>query len=78
MFIRKTLLRNIATTPTTTIIVVIRDRTVTIRTNECSLRLIIAMASQTTNTGIITVAVVTTVFRYFYTPPFFKFLETKQ
>lgn len=55
-------------TASTTTITVIRDRTVTTRTNKGGR--IITVTSQTTNTGRSTVAVVTTIFGYFYTPPF--------
>lgn len=70
MFVWKTLFGNIATTPTIIIIIIVRDTAISIRTDKCSALLSTAMASQTTNTGIATVAVITTVFRYFYTPPF--------
>ena len=70
MRLRKRGIRRTVTTAATTIVVA-RNRTITTGANKC--RGIVAMASQTTNTGITAVAVVTTVFRYFYTPPFLNF-----
>ena len=71
VLIWETGIRETTITITVAIIVIVGNSTVTTGADisRCVL-LTIAMASQTTDTGIATVAVVTAVFGYVYTPPF--------